>query len=433
MKDLIIQTIKLADIRAYKNNPKLHNRAQVAKIRESIREFGFINPVLLDENHEIIAGHGRVAAAQDAGMTEVPAIILSHLTDAQKRAYRIADNKLTELGKWSVELLNLEFSELSDLDLDFNLEITGFETAEIDLILEGDGASDPKADTVPALLDEDRRCHRGDIWKLGRHTIVCGDALNPASYAAIMGGDRAQMVLTDAPYNVKVKNIGSMGKIKHDEFAMASGEMSSAEFTKFLGTFMRHAKDYSVDGSLHYFFMDWKHVREITTAVDGVYDALKNICVWNKTNGGMGSLYRSKHELCFIYKSGTAPHINNIELGAHGRYRTNVWDYAGANAFGAGKDDLKLHPTVKPVAMLRDAILDVTRRGDIVLDTFLGSGSTLIAAHKTHRICRGIEYEPLYIDTCIRRFYELFGIDAVNIQTGQTYTEMLKAKGCENE
>lgn len=415
MKDLIIQNIKLTDIRAYKNNPKLHNRAQVAKIRESIREFGFINPVLLDENLEIIAGHGRVAAAQCAGMTEVPAIILSHLTEAQKRAYRIADNKLTELGKWSIELLNLEFSELSNLDLDFNLEITGFETAEIDLILDGDGTSDPKADTVPTLTDEDRRCHRGDIWKLGRHTIVCGDALIAESYAAIMGDDRAQMVLTDAPYNVKVKNIGSMGKIKHDEFAMASGEMTPAEFTEFLTTFMRHAKEYSVNSALHYLFMDWKHVGEITTAGAAVYDDFKNICVWNKTNGGMGSLYRSKHELCFIYKSGTAPHINNIELGAHGRYRTNVWDYAGANAFGAGKDNLKLHPTVKPVAMLRDAILDVTRRGDIVLDCFLGSGSTLIACELTGRICRGIELEEKYCDITIKRFETLTGTKAEKI------------------
>lgn len=269
MTNLQIQTIQLTDIRTYKNNPKLHNRAQVAKIRESIRQFGFINPVLLDENLEIIAGHGRLAAAQDMGMRDVPAIILSHLTDAQKRAYRIADNKLTELGKWSIELLNLEFSELSNLNLDFNLEITGFETAEIDLILDGDGASDPKADVVPALTDEDHRCHRGDIWKLGRHTIVCGDALMAESYAAIMGDERAQMVLTDAPYNVKVKSIGSMGKIKHDEFAMASGEMTPAEFTRFLTTFMRHAKEYSVNGALHYLFMGWKHVGEISTACTG--------------------------------------------------------------------------------------------------------------------------------------------------------------------
>lgn len=415
MNNLNIQNIEIARIREYKNNPKLHNRTQITKIRESIREFGFINPVLLDENLEIIAGHGRVAAARDMGMHDVPAIILSHLTDAQKRAYRIADNKLTEPGKWSIELLHLEFTELSKLDLNFDLGITGFETGEIDLILDGDGVSDPKNDIIPPLNDADHRCKRGDIWSLGRHTIVCGDALKSDSYAAIMGDAKAQMVLTDAPYNVRVKNIGSMGKIKHDEFAMASGEMTSDEFTKFLGTFMRHAKDYSADGSLHYFFMDWKHVREISTAAASVYDEFKNICVWNKTNGGMGSLYRSKHELCFIYKSGHAPHINNIELGAHGRYRTNVWDYAGANAFGGAKDDLKLHPTVKPVAMLRDAILDVTRRGDIVLDCFLGSGSTLIACELTGRVCRGIEIEEKYCDITIKRFETLTGQKAEKI------------------
>lgn len=248
MNKLNIQNIEITRIREYKNNPKLHNRTQIAKIRESICEFGFINPVLLDENLEIIAGHGRVAVARDMGMHDVPAIILSHLTDAQKRAYRIADNKLTELGKWSIELLNLEFTELSKLDLNFDLDITGFETSEIDLILDSDGTPDPKNDLIPPLNDADRRCKRGDIWRLGRHTIVCGDALKSDSYAAIMDDDKAQMVLTDAPYNVQVKNIGSMGKIKHDEFAMASGEMTSDEFTEFLGTFMRHAKDYSADG-----------------------------------------------------------------------------------------------------------------------------------------------------------------------------------------
>lgn len=415
MNNLNIQNIEIARIQEYKNNPKLHNRAQITKIRESIREFGFINPVLLDENLEIIAGHGRVAAARDMGMHDVPAIILSHLTDAQKRAYRIADNKLTELGKWSIELLHLEFTELSKLDLNFDLGITGFETSEIDLILNGDGVPAPKNDIIPPLNDADHRCKRGDIWRLGRHTIICGDALKSDSYAAIMGGSKAQMVLTDAPYNVRVKNIGSMGRIKHAEFAMASGEMTSDEFTEFLGTFMRHAKTYSADGALHYFFMDWKHVRELSTAAASVYDEFKNICVWNKTNGGMGSLYRSKHELCFIYKSGHAPHINNIELGAHGRYRTNVWDYAGANAFGGAKDDLKLHPTVKPVAMLRDAILDVTRRGDIVLDCFLGSGSTLIACELTGRVCRGIEIEEKYCDITIKRFETLTGQQAEKI------------------
>lgn len=298
MTNLKIENINITDIRAYKNNPKLHNRAQVAKIHESIREFGFINLVLLDENLEIIAGHGRVAAAHDMGMRDVPAIILSHLTDAQKRAYRIADNKLTELGKWSIEALNLEFAELSKLDLNFDLDITGFETAEIDLILDDGGVSDPKNDLVPALTDEDRRCKRGDIWRLGRHIITCGDALMSESYAAIMGDDRAQMLLTDAPYNVKVKSIGSIGKIKHDEFAMASGEMTPSEFTEFLTTFMRHAKDYFVDGALHYLFMDWKHVGEISTAGAAIYDDFKNIYVWNKTNGGKPGILIFRYLLC---------------------------------------------------------------------------------------------------------------------------------------
>lgn len=298
MTNLKIENINITDIRAYKNNPKLHNRAQVAKIRESIREFGFINPVLLDENLEIIAGHGRVAAARDIGICDVPAIILSHLTDAQKRAYRIADNKLTELGKWSIEALNLEFAELSKLDLNFDLDITGFETAEIDLILDDGGVSDPKNDLVPALTVDDRRCHRGDIWKLGRHTIVCGDTLMAESYAALMGDERAQMVLTDAPYNVKIKSIGSMGKIKHEEFAMASGEMTPSEFTEFLTTFMRHAKGYFVDGALPYLFMDWKHVGEISTAGAAIYDDFKNIYVWNKTNGGKPGILIFRYLLC---------------------------------------------------------------------------------------------------------------------------------------
>lgn len=415
METLTIQQTPISQLKGYANNPKQHNRQQVIKIADSIKEFGFVNPILADENYEIIAGHGRLAAAKMLNMTEVPVIILSHLTPEQKRLYRIADNKLTELGKWSIDALNIEFSELAALDLDINLELTGFGTSEIDVIIDGQSAPNPQEDALPVLTDADHVCHRGDIWKLGRHMLLCGDALKAESYAALMGDARAQMILTDPPYNVKIKTIGSLGKIKHDEFAMASGEMSESEFTDFLTTFMRHAKEYSTDGSLHYFFMDWKHVHEISTAGLNVYDELKNICVWNKTNGGMGSLYRSKHELCFIYKSGTAPHINNVELGAKGRYRTNVWDYAGANAFGGTKDDLKLHPTVKPVAMLKDAILDVTQRGDIVLDCFLGSGSTLIAAELTGRTCYGIELEEKYCDTTIKRFEQLTGTKAEKI------------------
>lgn len=414
MPNLTIIDKNIEQIKQYKNNPKLHSKHQIKQIADSIKEFGFVNPVLLDENGEIIAGHGRFMAAQLLNMTTIPTITLSHLSDSQKRLYRIADNKLTELGKWDITALEIEIKELESLNLD--LELTGFETEEIDnLILGNSGTTNSKDDNIPELKPADYRCKLGDVWQLGRHFLICGDALKAETYAKLMGNKRAQMILTDPPYNVHVKDIGSSGKIKHDEFAMASGEMSSDEFIKFLNTFMRHAKDYSVNGSLHYLFMDWRHGIEMGLAASTVYDELKNICVWVKNNGGMGSLYRSQHELCFIYKNGKAPHMNNINLGAHGRYRTNIWEYAGANGSADGKENLKSHPTVKPVAMLKDAILDVTKRGDIVLDCFLGSGSTLIACEQTGRICYGIELEPKYCDVTIKRYEELTGDNAVKI------------------
>lgn len=373
-----------------------------------------MNPVLLDENGEIIAGHGRFMAAQLLNMTTIPTITLSHLSDSQKRLYRIADNKLTELGKWDITALEIEIKELESLNLD--LELTGFETEEIDnLILGNSGTTNSKNDNIPELKPADYKSKFGDIWQLGRHFLICGDALKAETYANLMGNNRAQMILTDPPYNVRVKDIDSSGKIKHDEFAMASGEMSSDEFVTFLNTFMKHTKEYSIDGSLHYLFMDWRHGIEIGLAASTVYDELKNICVWVKNNGGMGSLYRSQHELCFIYKNGKASHMNNINLGTHGRYRTNIWEYTDANGSADGKENLKLHPTVKPVAMLKDAILDVTKRGDIVLDCFLGSGSTLIACEQTGRICYGIELEPKYCDVTIKRYEELTGDNAVKI------------------
>lgn len=414
MPKLTISDKNIEQIKQYKNNPKLHSKHQIKQIADSIKEFGFVNPVLLDENGEIIAGHGRFMAAQLLNMTTIPTITLSHLSDSQKRLYRIADNKLTELGKWDITALEIEIKELESLNL--NLELTGFETEEIDnLILGNSGTTNSKDDNIPELKPADYKSKLGDVWQLGRHFLICGDALKAETYTKLMGNKRAQMILTDPPYNVRVKDIGSSGKIKHDEFAMASGEMSSDEFVTFLNTFMKHTKEYSIYGSLHYLFMDWRHGIEMGLAASTVYDELKNICVWVKNNGGMGSLYRSQHELCFIYKNGKASHMNNINLGAHGRYRTNIWEYAGANGSADGKENLKLHPTVKPVAMLKDAILDVTKRGDIVLDCFLGSGSTLIACEQTGRICYGIELEPKYCDVTIKRYEELTGDNAVKI------------------
>lgn len=429
---LTIEYVDISQIKPYRNNPKIHKNKQVQQIANSISEFKFNNPILIDENNEIIAGHGRLLAAKQLGISKVPVIKLIHLTDAQKKAYRIADNKLTENGEWDVDLLKLEFTELEKLDLDFSLDITGFDIADIDIILDSSLADkevklDEKANAIPFIPEGEIVSREGDIWQLGNHRIICGNALEKSVYERLFDDKKADMVFTDPPYNVKVDgHICGNGRVKHKEFAMASGEMTESEFRGFLTTSFTLMKEFTIDGSLHYICMDWRHIREMVDA-GAVYDEFKNLCVWNKTNGGMGSLYRSKHELVFVFKNGAAPHINNIELGSHGRYRTNVWDYPGVNSFTC-KENLKFHPTVKPVEMVRDAILDVTNRNQIVLDPFLGSGTTLIAAEKSGRTCFGIELEPLYIDTTIRRWQDLTGKTAIHIESGKTYGELIKGE-----
>ena len=429
--NLVVQYIAPTEIKPYKSNPKQHCEKQVTQIINSIKEFKFNNPILIDENNEIIAGHGRLLAANHLGMAEVPVIRLVHLTAPQKRAYRIADNKLTENGQWDIDMLKLELSELEKLNLDFNLDITGFDNIEIDNILNPTQA-DEKLNNIPFIEEKEIVSKLGDIWQLGEHRIICADALKQESYSALMGEEKADMVFTDPPYNVKIEgHVCGKGVNKHKEFAMASGELTENEFAKFLSQNFGLLKAFSTEGSLHYICMDWRHVNEISTA-GKIYDDFKNICVWNKNNAGMGSLYRSKHELIFLFKNGTEPHTNNVELGVHGRYRSNVWDYAGINAFGKNRNLLKLHPTVKPVEMIWDAILDVSTRGGIVLDSFLGSGSTLIACEKAKRVCRGIELEPLYIDTTIRRWQELTNKEAIHVSSGKTYSALLAEKESQN-
>lgn len=398
----------------------------------SITEFKFTNPVLLDENNEIIAGHGRYLAAQKLGLTEMPAIKLLYLNEAQKKAYRIADNKLTENGKWDFDLLKVEFQDIESLNFECSLDITGFDIGEIDVILDGSLADkevklDEKANSVPFIAEDEIVSKDGDIWQLGNHRIICGNSLEKSVYEKLLEDKKADMIFTDPPYNVKVEgHVCGNGKYHHKEFAMASGEMSENEFQEFLTKNFTLLKEFSKDGSLHYICMDWRHIKEIINA-GSIYDEFENLCVWNKSNEGMGSLYRSKHELIFIFQNGLNQHLNNIELGKHGRYKTNVWDYPGVNSFG-DNDNLKFHPTVKPVEMVKDAILDVTKRNGIVLDAFLGSGTTLIAAEKSNRICYGIELEPLYVDTTIRRWQDLMKKSAVHIQSGKTYDELLKIK-----
>lgn len=434
MTDLQIEYLPTAAIKPYEQNPKIHKSKQVEQIAKSITQFKFNNPILIDEKNIIIGGHGRLLAVQKLGLTEVPVIKLMHLSEAQKRAYRIADNKLTENGQWDVDLLKLEFCELEKLELDFSLDITGFDMADIDVILDDSLTQkttelDEKSNVVPFVAENEIVSKAGDIWLLGKHKIICGNSVEKETYQDLFADKKADMVFTDPPYNVKVDgHVCGLGKVKHKEFKMASGEMSSEKFQNFLQSNFELLKDFSKNGSLLFICMDWRHIKEIINAGYEVFDEFKNLCVWNKDNGGMGSLYRSKHELVFVFKNGNRSHQNNIELGSHGRYRTNVWDYPGVNSFGGDKDKLNMHPTVKPVEMVRDAILDVSSRGDIVLDTFLGSGTTLIAAEQCGRICYGMELEPLYIDTTIRRWQEISGKSAVHEQTGKTYRELLEEK-----
>ena len=382
------------------SNPRRHERKQIQKIAESIQAFGFNVPILIDAELRVIAGNGRLLACRHLGRSEVPTISLEHLSEAQARAFMIADNRLTEIANWDDRLLGEPLRELSELNLDFSLEVTGFDMAEIDLLIEGASTTaQPDPDDTQLSIGSGPAVTRpGDTWLLGSHRIHCGSALDEPAYRALMQEDRAAMVFTDPPYNVPIAgHVSGLGAIRHREFPMASGEMGAAEFTAFLTRALSLLAAHSLDGSLHFICMDWRHMGELLAAGKRAYAELKNLCVWTKDNAGMGSLYRSQHELVFVYKNGRDAHQNHIQLGRYGRNRSNVWSYPGVNAFsrqGAEGNLLALHPTVKPVAMVADALRDCSGRGEIVLDAFLGSGTTLIAAERIGRICRGLELDP---------------------------------------
>ncbi|MBY0400129.1 ParB N-terminal domain-containing protein [Myxococcota bacterium] len=428
-RDLRIVERSIASLAVRRNNPRTHSERQIRQIAASIETFGFVNPVLIDASGTIVAGHGRARAAKQLGMTTVPTIQLEHLTDAQVRGFVIADNRLAECAGWDRDLLALELQGLAEIELDFDLEVLGFETVELDLLIgeaaagdESDpadviGASDPNAPVVSRI---------GDFWRIGPHRLLCANALDAAAYSRLLNSQKAQMIFTDPPYNVRVDgHVSGLGRRRHTEFAMASGEMSAPEFASFLATALGHHAAHSTEGALHFVCMDWRHVGELLQASKAVYREVKNLCVWVKSNAGMGSLYRSQHELVFVFKVGSTPHVNNVELGRHGRSRSNVWRYAGVNTFGATRDEaLAMHPTVKPVRMVADAILDCSRKGDRVLDGFAGAGTTLLAAERTGRVGFGLEIEPRYVDATLRRLAEHAGLEAIHVETGRTFAEV---------
>ena len=424
---------QIDDLKPDPANPRRHTRKQVRQIAESIKAFGFNVPILIDRYGNIIAGHGRWLAGREFGMTEVPTLCLDHLTPAQARAFMIADNRLTEISVWDDRLLARQLKELSLVGLDFDIEVTGFEMGEIDLRIASlddpaQAEADP-ADVVPEI-PATPLSKLGDMWLLHRHRLLCGSALDSAVFAALMGEERAATAFIDPPYNLRIDgHAGGLGAIHHRPFPMASGEMDRPEFTAFLGEAFRNLAVFSVDGAIHFVCMDWRHVEELLAAGREAYDELKNICVWVKDNAGMGSFYRSRHEFIAVFKHGRQGHRNNIQLGQFGRNRSNVWHYPGANSFTRYSEEgnlLALHPTVKPVAMVADAILDCSARGEIVLDAFLGSGTTLIAAERTGRRCHGMELDPAYVDTSVRRWQKLTGGSARHAASGRSFDDLAR-------
>jgi DNA modification methylase len=426
--DLPYQQQPLAALRPYPRNARRHTKKQIRQIAASIERFGFVNPVLVTPGNEVIAGHGRVEAAKLLGLATVPTLALSHLGEAERRAYVIADNRLAEQAGWDKDLLALELQGL--VDLDFEVELTGFSLGEIEVIL--DEAAEKQADTSGEddvhEPDGSRAAvsRAGDLWCLGEHRLLCGDALRGEAYDRLLGSERVAAVFTDPPYNVPIAgHVSGHGKVVHREFAMGCGEMSEDEFVAFLRASLGIAAEYATNGAILFVCMDWRHAFELVAAGRGLGLELKNLCVWNKDNAGMGSFYRSKHELVFVWKAGNAPHLNTFELGQHGRHRTNVWDYPGVTTFRADRrEELALHPTVKPVALVADAIKDVTRRRALVLDPFCGSGTTLLAAEKTGRRGRGIELDPAYVDVAVRRWQRATGRPATLAETGATFEEV---------
>jgi DNA modification methylase len=433
---LEIRYRRIDDLKPDPRNPRQHTRKQIKQLARSIETFGFTVPALVDREDNVIAGHGRILACRELGWSEIPTIPIGDLSEAKRRALMIADNRLAENAEWNERLLAEQLKDLSLAELEFSIEVIGFEMAEIDLKIAGledeAAAEDPAdADAGPALGPPISK--PGDLWLLGDHRVLCGSVLDTATVQTLMGEERAAMVFTDPPYNVPIDGHATgLGKIHHRSFAMAAGEMSPPAFAVFLARSLRNQAAFCWGGALLYLCMDWRHMTELLAAGQEADAELHNLCVWVKDNGGMGSLYRSQHELVFVFKTGDGPHRNNVQLGRFGRNRSNVWRYPGVNSFSRKTDEgnlLALHPTVKPVALVADAILDCTARGDVVLDGFLGSGTTVIAAERTGRRGFGTELDPAYVDTIIRRWQKLTGDFARHIECGRTFDDL----ACEAE
>ena len=442
--EIALEYVPVSSLKPHAENPRTHTKSQVRRIAESIRSFGFRMPVVIDSSSRLICGHARLEASKLVGLDRVPAVRVTDLSEAQLRGLMIADNRLTDLSAWDDRLLAENLKVLSDLDLNFEIESIGFDYGEIEhriLAIDGSEAADEEADQAPDQKDLPIVTQAGDLWRLGppdhAHRILCGDSTDASTYERLLGEKRAAMIFTDPPYNLPARTIGQVCAGAHGNFQMGAGEMTRDEFRNFLTSVMKHLCRFSEPGSIHYHFMDWRHAPEILAAGEEEYTELKNLCVWVKDRAGMGSFYRSQHELVFVFKNGDASHQNNFELGQNGRTRSNVWSYPAARSFDSTDGDphadeaLLLHPTIKPVRLIEDALLDCSQRGELILDPFLGSGSTLIACEKAHRLIAGLEVSPRYIDVAIARWERWSGGEAIHEPSGHTFAELAKQRAQE--
>ena len=415
----------ITELKPHAQNARAHTRQQIKLVARSIETYGWTNPILIDGDDNVIAGHARLEAAKFLRMEQVPTISLQHMTAAQKRAYIIADNRMNEVaGSWDRNILALEHQAIRLMDPTFDLSSTGFSLDDVEIMIDG---LTPSSEDQPPAPDRSRPAvtRVGDLWTLGDHKALCGDALLASSFKALLGDERAQVVIADPPYNVRINgNVSRSGK--HREFIMASGEMSRPEFTAFLATAFGNLIAFSVDGSIHFLFMDWRHVAEMVEAT-AQYSEMKNLICWNKQSAGMGTFYRSQHELIWAMKNGTAPHINTFRLGEMGRNRSNIWSYPGLAGWTANRaEELAMHPTPKPVGMIADALKDCSKKGGIVLDCFGGSGTSLMAAEQTKRRARLIELDPAFVDVSIGRWEADTGGKAHLHNDGRTFTQIVK-------
>jgi DNA modification methylase len=428
-----VGAVALDRIKPHPRNARTHSKKQIRQIADSIQAVGFAAPVLIDEQGMLLAGHGRLEAAKLLRLKRIPAVVIEGLSEARKRLLLVADNRIAQSAGWDRERLADELISLPEILVEDGLDIsvTGFEPAEIDALLADfeEDSSDPIDDIDPALLSGPTVTRHGDLWQLGKHRLLCGDAREAEHLAQLMDGERAHMAFLDPPYNLRVRGLVGRGQFKHQEFVMASGEMAAPAFTNFLTTTLTMAARASIDGAVHFVCMDWRHIGELVEAGGATYGTMLNLIAWVKSNAGQGSFYRSQHELIGVFRVGSAPHLNAVELGRHGRSRSNVWKYAGVNSFRPGRmDDLRAHPTVKPVALVADAVKDCTQRNQIVIDTFSGSGTTLLAAERVGRKARAMDLDPQYVDVTIRRWQAFTGRDAVHADSGLTFDEVAEQR-----